>query len=145
MGFDKYIIADDTVFDRPFENYTSFPDFYSWDEDTKAINQMLRVLKPGGKLLLTIPFGAGGVHSSIDSKGRYAAHLSYNMRKWDMLKSSLNYPVTIEERCFKMFEVIGWREVPIDSHFSKTYSATQYIDEGVLCAEIYKHAEPENN
>ena len=136
IGFDKYIEAQDTVFDRPFENYKSFPDFYAWKEDHKAINQMMKLVKPGGRILLTVPFGVGGVFSSKDSKRRYATHLEYNLKKWEDLKSSIEYGVIIEERCFKVFPATGWREVPIDTQFDEFHLSEKYMDEGVLCVEI---------
>lgn len=138
VGFDTYILAEDTVFDRPLTDYESFPNFLSWNEDARALNEMLRILRPGGRLLLTVPYGWGGVYSTRDSKGRYAAHLEYNKAKWDGLKASLRLPARVQERVFQHFDEAGWREVAPDAPFAKRGPDERYTDQGVLCVEIEK-------
>jgi SAM-dependent methyltransferase len=138
VGFDVYVQAEDTVFDRPRQDYESFPNFLAWDEDSRALNEMLRILRPGGRLLLTVPYGWGGVYSTKDSKGRYAAHLEYNKAKWDRLKSSIRYATQVRERAFKHFDEAGWREVALDAPFAQRSSGESYSDQGVLCVEIEK-------
>ena len=138
VGFDKYIESKETVFDRPFENYKELPDYLSWNEDTPALNEMLRLLKPGGRLLLTIPFGFGGIFTPKDSKGRYAAYIEYNRTKWENLKGRIQYATEIHERVFQISTDYGWQEVNLDVEFPQTPESEDYLAIGVLCCEIRK-------
>lgn len=136
VGFDKYIDSPDTVFQRPVHKPELVDRPEKWNEDAKALAEMLRVVRPGGRLLLTVPFGAGGVFFTRDSKGLYAIHLEYNKKTWHALISGLAESYTVCERVFRMMPDVGWREVGLDSVFPKTLSREQHIDQGVLCAEI---------
>lgn len=137
VGFDEYIDAHDTVFNRPFEDYEAFPDYDEWGADREAIDEMVRVLRPGGRLILTAPFGSGGVFSSQDSKGRFAAHLEYNAGTWERLKASLDVGVASEECFFRRVPDVGWREVGADG-FEGARAEGDYRADGVVCAVIVK-------
>ena len=68
IGFDKYIESSNTVFDRTRHDYIIFPSLYDCKEDEKALQEMIRILRPGGKLILTVPFGNDGVFSTKYSR-----------------------------------------------------------------------------
>lgn len=142
IGFDKYIEADDTVFDRPFIDYEFLPDYMSWNEDQRALKEMLRIVKRNGRILLTVPYGSGGIFTSKDSKGRFAAHLEYNYWKWTQVKSILEQSTEFKERCFKMTTRDGWFEVAPDVLFegAREMNMNKHLDQGVLCVEITRKA-----
>lgn len=138
IGFDKYIESSNTVFDRPLHDYITFPSPYDCKEDEKALQEMVRILRPGGKLILTVPFGSGGVFSTKDSRGRYAMHLEYNIKKWHQLKTVLPISMTVHERFFKHTNLLGWQEVTKSVNFSDCIPDNVYKENGVLCAVILK-------
>lgn len=140
IGFDKYIDAPDTVFDRPFNDYNIFPEYFNWDEDKKALEKILMLLKNDGRLLLTVPFGSGGVYSTKDSKGRYALYIEYNKKKWEKLKSEFLEIADFNERFFQLQGPEGWKEVDQDDFSNNiTGNTPKKIDDGVLCVEIIKN------
>lgn len=138
LGFDKYLESPHTVFDRPAHDYSSFPALYDCREDEKAIREMIRILHPGGKLILTVPFGSGGVFSTKDSKGYYAMHLEYNENKWNQIKSSMPAGTTVYEHYYKHDSSLGWQEETNPVNFSKYMPGNEYKENGVLCAVIVK-------
>ena len=79
VGFDKINLSETkSSFDRSDELPTTFPSIESWNEDFKAIKEIIRILKPGGKLLLTVPFGKEKIIAKKDSQGLYALELQYD-------------------------------------------------------------------
>jgi SAM-dependent methyltransferase len=138
VGFDKFIDAEDTVFDRPIERDVFSFEYNSISEDILSLNEMLRTVKPGGRLLVTVPFGHGGIFTFRDSKGRFATQLEYNKEKWIRLKDSVQYDSLISERCFQMSAIIGWREVSVGTSFNPRLHSSDDVDQGVLCVEFVK-------
>lgn len=136
IGFDKYIDATDTVFDRPFQLDSQHHDFLAWREDEVALKNMMNLVTPGGRMILTVPYGAGGVFHTKDSKNRIASHLEYNDAKWKKLKSSLPECVW-QDRFFRMRGSEGWREISGDDKFDSSHGSN-YREEGVVCTVITK-------
>ncbi len=74
---------------------------FSGDKD--ACQEILRILKPEGKFLLTVPFGLEGVYS-IKGRSQWSARL-YNLPSLKKLLASFE----IEQIAFALLDRGGWR------------------------------------
>ena len=82
--------------------------------DLIAIREMERLLRPGGKLLVTVPFGAFEDHGWLKN---------YDIKSWKDLLSALSPTSMVHESYFKYSSSVGWQPAkPSD------LSSTRYYD-----------------
>lgn len=110
VGFDEVNPAQgDSAFARFAQLPGDLPSVELWTEDFKAMKEMARALKPGGKLLLTVPFGEEQILAAKDSLGLYALELQYDRRRLNKLINALELGV-VEEKYFVYDEDHGWKD-----------------------------------
>jgi SAM-dependent methyltransferase len=110
VGFDEVNPAQgDSAFVRLEQLPGDLPAVELWTEDFKAMKEMARVLKPGGKLLLTVPFGDERILAEKDSLGLYALELQYDQRRLNKLMNASGLEVA-EEKRFVYDEDHGWED-----------------------------------
>lgn len=110
IGFDKVdSTAKQSSFDRSEDLPDSFPALKTWNEDFKAMKEMIRVLKPDGKLLLTVPFGEEKINAKKDSLGLYALELQYSNERLKKLLDFSNIKV-VEKKIFVYDNKQGWND-----------------------------------
>ena len=138
VGFDEENDAEDTVFNRPLERPAARPDIGKHRGDIEAIGELGRIVKPGGALLVTVPFGLGEVVMVQDSKERYCFFVQYDYCRWRLLLASSGLRLA-EERFFGHFRDSGWTEVDDPGLLGKMrYLEDQVTAQGVACARLIK-------
>ena len=139
IGFDKenININEDTSFDRP-KNKPDETNSENWNEDYKVINELLRITKPDGSILLSVPFGKLSVPLVKDSKGRYAQFFQYN---YDRIQDLLNefQGVEVEDRYFYINKNELWKESKTPRELNDIeFCIEKGYARGVACIEIKK-------
>ncbi len=142
IGFDKENLnpKEDTALDRPIEK-PELQNQKEWSEDFIVVREILRILKVGGSLLLTVPFGKKGVAWVKDSKKRYALLFQFDYdRLQDLFNKFKN--VEVEDRYFFFDENMGWKECETRNDariFQIAFkSGEKNYALGVACIEIKK-------
>ena len=96
----------------------------------KALVEMVRLLKPGGKLLLTVPYGR------FEDWGWF---INYDARHWNTLLDVVRHEIDLSEWYFRHTQKLGWHIVP-----SEELTYTSYYDQhnfgaaGLVAALITK-------
>jgi len=110
VGFDKINLTETkSTFDRSDELPKTFPSIESWNEDFKAIKEIIRILKPGGKLLLTVPFGKEEIIAEKDSLGLYAFELQYDEKRLNEITNLYSVKV-MKKQIFVYDNDRGWND-----------------------------------
>ncbi len=110
VGFDKVNMTTGTsAFDRSACLPKKLPDVESWTEDFKAMEEIIRILKPGGKLLLTVPFGQERIIIEKDSLGLYALELQYDKKRLQRLESISGLKIA-RKKVFVYDRKCGWSD-----------------------------------
>lgn len=137
IGFDK---PSTTVCGSAFERMNS--EEYVIKKRDPLTNQLVlnsihTALKSGGKLLISVPMGRGGVSLLQDSLGLYCAQWEYEEDSWKEITNHSGYEL-LEQRFFKMSE-IGWQEVESTADLAEVTSAMKPHAEGcAVCALVKK-------
>ena len=138
VGFDQEIDAKDTVFNRPLERPSTVPDLRQHRGDLEAIGELGRIVKSGGTLLVSVPFGVGGIVTVKDSKGRYASFVQYDYARWQLLLASSGLRL-IEERFFGHFPESGWQEADDPNLVGNMrFLQKQGMAQAVACARLIR-------
>lgn len=130
VGFDKVnMTTSATAFERFADLPKEPPDAKSWTEDFKSMEEIIRILKPGGKLLLTVPFGEEGIIMEKDSLGLYSLELQYSDKRLRRFESVPCLKIT-KKKVFVYDQSCGWSDKIPDIIPSKR--------KAVACLEIEK-------
>lgn len=96
--------------------------------DRKALAEIARVLAPGGRLLLTVPFGAR------EDRGTF---VQYDAERWEALVSTTSLAVG-EQEVFGL-TASGWERLEAPDEAARLrYGVGAPAARGVLCAELLK-------
>jgi len=139
FGFDSFETNEqaNTVFKRPNECPSEFPNYQECLEDRKALAEIERILTPGGLLLLTVPFSGRGICALKDSKGLWALYKEYTQDEWKDLVASSGLTV-IDERYFRNLGIAGWVEEKDPRVLSELRGSPCEPTKSILCAELKK-------
>ncbi|MFC1991144.1 class I SAM-dependent methyltransferase [Chloroflexota bacterium] len=130
IGFDMVNLNNaKSSFDRPGKIPEAFPSTKSWDEDLKSMKEITRVLKPGGTLFLTVPFGKEEIIAEKDSLGLYALELQYDETRLAKITSLPGINI-VQKQIFTYDKVGGWDDKILSSITSRKSA--------VACLEIEK-------
>lgn len=80
------------------------------DVNKIVVDQFHTALKPGGKLLISVPMGKGGTILLQDSLGYYTAEWEYNNESWNEIVLNPKFEL-IEQYFFKFNEKGIWKKV----------------------------------
>jgi len=137
VGFDEENLnpREDTSFIRP-EAKPKKMDWRKWNEDYKVLKELLRIVKPGGSVLLSIPFGKATTLVLKDSKERYAQVFIYDYERLQAVLNSFR-GIKIDNRYFYFSKKQGWKETknPRELVDAKPFDE-QGGEGGVACIEI---------
>jgi len=137
IGFDE---PAKTVKCSSFERNID-PDKVSLKRDPNTnrvvLDNLSKVIKNNGKLLLSVPMGKGGVVILRDSLGLYTAQCEYDEESWKEIVCHEKFNL-LEERFFKLTHD-GWIEVFSPNDLKENSSYLKPHAEGVaLCVLIKK-------
>lgn len=122
IGFDEASVDDPNSAFKREETADDAPSHRSPTVDAEVMAAFRRSLKPGGRVVMTVPMGAGGPTLIQDSMGLYARYWEYEAESWHNLTHQPGFNVT-EERFFAFGTDTCWSEVdgPADltSHSSE--------------------------
>jgi SAM-dependent methyltransferase len=137
IGFDK---PSTTVSGSAFERKGAKQDVITKRDpltNQLVLDSIHRALKPGGKLLISVPMGRGGVSLLQDSLGLYCAQWEYEEDSWKEITNHSGYEL-LEQRFFLMSD-IGWQEVdsPVDM-IDVTSAMKRHAEGCAVCALVKK-------
>jgi len=138
IGFDRENInpKEDTSFKRG-KNKPKNKNWKIWKEDYKVVKEFLRILKPGGSILITAPLGKIGVITVKDSKERYAQFFQYDQKRVQSLFNRFKN-IDAKARYFYFNENKGWQESFKKSPINCDYNVKEGCAGGVVFMEIKK-------
>lgn len=142
IGFDSvnYNTDHDTVFNRPLEKLDIKAMEIVNNEDSKTIAELGRILAPGGKLIITAPYGQDGLITLKDSKDRWSISRNYGKERWQKLIQITKMKVE-EERYFYNNGNQGWLETKDQNILAKIrYDEDKEIAGAVTCLVLIKYA-----
>ena len=136
IGFDEATPEDivDTVFQRPLTAEDAQP-HRSPETDTEFLNAAVRLLQPGGRLLLTVPAGANRPVLKQDSLGRYTYFFEYGQSTWQHILEDARFAVT-DSAYFTWSAENGWHEKPSIQDLAHQASDLQPFALGCACVEL---------
>jgi len=137
IGFDE---PAKTVKGSSFERMTH-PDEVSLKRDpntnSAVLDNLSKVLKKNGKILLSVPMGKGGAVILRDSLGFYTAQWEYDERSWREIIEHERFTL-LEERFFK-FTHAGWTEVFSPNDLNEQSSYLRPHAEGIALCVLIKN------
>jgi SAM-dependent methyltransferase len=104
--------------------------------DSLVLTNLHHALKKGGKLLVSVPMGAGGSVLLQDSLGYYCAQWEYEQKTWNALVGHSGFEL-IEQRFFGLDDE-GWTEVSSPSELRRQSSHLKLHASGCALAALKK-------
>lgn len=110
IGFDEASVDDPSSAFVREQSAEDAPSERSPTVDADVMAAFRRSLKPGGRVVMTVPMGKGGPTLIRDSMGLYARYWEYEANSWHNLTHQPGFSVT-EQRFFSFGEDTHWTEV----------------------------------